>query len=268
MKGGITVFLTLILSVLSGFIILLTGLTKRYTAESEAVYAVDNAVRSCFAEYNREVFETYHILLIDSSYKGYEKGKDRIADHFTMYLENGIYNNEVCDVRIPDAESVSGMNYEYLYESGVRYAKEVTGIDGRLSQTGDDAYFLTYLLNVCRDEGDIEYLLYGYESRDEDIRLAAEDFENCIEGEDYEDCIDGEDSEDKDYDMYLCKRLEEEEIQLLRKRFAELMSDHMHKHNSPGFDPDECYYRVTFTATLKSRGFGEYSVEREYAYNT
>lgn len=74
MRGGITVFLTLILSVLSGFIIALTGLTKRYIAKSEAVYAVDNAVRSCFAEYNRELFDRYHILLIDSSYKGYEKG--------------------------------------------------------------------------------------------------------------------------------------------------------------------------------------------------
>ena len=256
MRGGITVFLTLILSVLSGFIIALTGLTKRYIAKSEAVYAVDNAVRSCFAEYNRELFDRYHILLIDSSYKGYEKGRDRIADHFTLYLENGIYSNELCYVEIPDAKSVSEMNCEYLYESGVGYAKEVTGIDERLSGKDDDAYFLSYILNVCQDEGDIEYLLYGSDSDEENLRLASVDYESCAE------------NEEMTYDLYLCNRLEAEEIMLLRRRFARRLTKHMHINGSPGFDLNECYYKVTFTATLKSRNLGEYSVEREYAYNT
>ncbi|MBQ8666026.1 MAG: hypothetical protein IJ526_04090 [Lachnospiraceae bacterium] len=256
MRGGITVFLTLILSVLSGFIIALTGLTKRYIAKSEAVYAVDNAVRSCFAEYNRELFDRYHILLIDSSYKGYEKGRDRIADHFTLYLENGIYSNELCYVQIPDAGSVSEMNCEYLYESGVGYAKEVTGIDERLSGKDDDAYFLSYILNVCQDEGDIEYLLYESDSDEENLRLASVDYESCAE------------NEEMTYDLYLCNRLEAEEIMLLRRRFARRLTKHMHINGSPGFDLNECYYKVTFTATLKSRNLGEYSVEREYAYNT
>ena len=255
-KGGITVFLTLILSSLSGFIIALTGLTKRYIAKSEAVYAVDNAVRSCFAEYNRELFDRYHILLIDSSYKGYEKGRDRIADHFTLYLENGICSNELCYVQILDAKSVSEMNCEYLYESGVKYAKEVTGIDGRLSGKDDDAYFLSYLLNVCTDYGDIEYLLYGFDSDEENVRLASGDYETCPE------------NEEMTYDLYLCNRLENEGILLLRRRFADLLTKHMYRNGSPGFDADECYYKVTFSAVLKGNNTGEYSVEREYAYNT
>ena len=255
-KGGITVFLTLILASLSGFIIALTGLTNRYVAKSEAVYAVDNAVRSCFAEYNRELFDRYHILLIDSSYKGIDNGQDRIADHFALYMENGISKNELCYVQISDSGNVAENNYEYLYESGVRYAKEVTGIDDRLLGADDDAFFLTYLLDVCTDDGDIEYLLYGFDSCDENIRLAADDYENREEG--------GE----MTYDSYLCKRLESEGILLLRRRFAELLSDYMRGAGSPGFDPEECFHSVTFKAVLSSRNIGEYSVEREYAYNT
>ena len=79
--------------------------------------------------------------------------------------------------------------------------------------------------------------------------------------------IDAE-NEEMTYDLYLCNRLEAEEIMLLRRRFARRLTKHMHINGSPGFDLNECYYKVTFTATLKSRNLGEYSVEREYAYNT
>ena len=255
-RGGITVFLALILSALSGFIITLSGLTKRYTAKSEAVYAVDNAVRSCFAEYNRELFDRYHILLIDSSYKGIDKGQARIADHFTLYMENGISENELCYVEISECKNAAEMNYEYLYDEGVGYAKEVTGIDDRLFGKDEDAYFLTYLLNVCTDVGDIEYILYGFESDEENLRLAAEDYEISKEN--------GE----MTYDRYLCKRLEDEGILLIRRRFAERLTDHMRGAGSPGFDPAECYHRIIFKAVLKGRNTGEYSVEREYAYDT
>lgn len=261
-RGGITIFLTLILSVISAFIITLAVISGRYISKSEAVYAMDNAVRSCFAEYNRELYDRYHILLIDSSYKGYEKGKDRIEDHFAMYLENGISENELCRAQISEEENAAESNNGYLYEAGVDYARKTGNIDGRFSGTGDDAYFLAYLWDVCgnRDSirenscrtGEIEYLLYGFDSDDENIRLAGEDYEE---------------SEGMTYDEYLSSRLEEEGILLLRRRFGELISEYMQQNGSPGFDLDECYHKVTFTAILKGRGTGEYSVEREYSYD-
>ena len=177
-RGGITVYLALILSILSAFIITLAGACRRYVSKSEAVLAMDNAVKSCFAEYNRELFEKYHILLIDSSYKSHEKGKERISDHFTLYMENGMSTNELCYVQIGDCGNAAELNNKYLYEAGVRYAKETGGIDGRLTASGDDAYFLTYLLKVCTDDGDMEYMLYGFDSDEENRRLAAEDYGN------------------------------------------------------------------------------------------
>ena len=103
-KGEITVFLTLMLSVISAFYISLSSLARRYVSESEAAYAVECAVRSCFAEYNRELFDKYRILLIDSSFRTEEGGLERVEEHFKMYLANSVTVNTVCDalVRVND----------------------------------------------------------------------------------------------------------------------------------------------------------------------
>lgn len=103
LRGGITVFLALMMSVMSSFIAALTKSARLYSARCEAEAAMENAVRSCFAEYNKELFEDEHILLIDSSYKGEESGIDRIEEHFMTYLAAGMSENEVISVKIVDA---------------------------------------------------------------------------------------------------------------------------------------------------------------------
>lgn len=104
-RGEITVFLALILSVISAFILLLIQHVRTYVYRSEIVCAVDNAVRSCFAEYNKELFDRFGILLIDSSYKGPEGGIDNVEDHFSMYLTESLSTGEVYEVSIyPDAD--------------------------------------------------------------------------------------------------------------------------------------------------------------------
>ena len=162
-KGVITVFLTLMLSVLSMFILMAARGIRVYIMRSEAEYAVDNAVRSCFAEFNRELFDSFNILLIDSSYKEYEGGIDRIEDHFSTYLYESLTVNELCDVSV---------------EAG----------------PGDKPDF-------CGDDADDGYL-----------------------------------------------------------------TEYMRENGSPGFDIDNCYSSLIFTATFTNPLTGPYSVTREYAY--
>ncbi len=253
-------FLALMLSVLSAFILLLVETVRGYVSENEAVYAVDNAVRSCFAEYNRELFRRFHILLIDSSYKGYDGGSDETADHFRTYLENSITKSGICYTDLTETKSASD-TFGYLYSSAVRYAKENLATDERLDVTGDDARFLTYILSVCGNDdikcldacrtGETEYLLYGSKQDGENIMWAREDFRES-----------GEDA----YEDFLCKKLEETDINVLTERFADLITEYMRENGSPGFDLEECYYAITFKAELKSPPGRQYSIEREYAY--
>ena len=143
-RGEISVFLVLILSVLSSFIIVLIMHVRTFISRSEAAYAMNNAVRSCFGEYNKAVFQEFHILLIDSSYKGTDGGPDAVADHFSTYLENSMTGSSPGSVRLK-AIPVSD---EQLYEAAVRYEEMKTGIDDRVSE---DGYYLEGFKQIVTD---------------------------------------------------------------------------------------------------------------------
>ena len=153
-KGVITVFLTLTLSVIAVFILMLERGVRIYIARSEAEYAVDNAVRSCFAEYNRELFEKYHILAIDSSYKTEEGGLDRIEEHFSAYISESLSANELCsvsvsegvgdhipDIPLEDGETdMEGFDVENCHSSLVFSATFSGPLTGQYSITREYAY--------------------------------------------------------------------------------------------------------------------------------
>ena len=260
-KGEITVFLTLILLVLASFVIMLFTSARRFVIKSESESAVDMAVRSCFAEYNRTLFERFHLTVIDSSYKGMDNGIDRIRDRFMMYLDSSLSGSNVEYVRIDSSADAGRSDNEYLYDMAVRYERNnSTSYPGMMRDT-DDSYFLAYLLEVFGNYstpsdkavriGEIEYLLYGFEDDEENIRLALSDFEEC---------------EDETYEEYLADRLREEGKILLCRRFGDIVTEYMRSNDSPGFDLGECYHRISFTAGLGSAVTGDYEITREYAY--
>lgn len=259
-RGEITVFLVLILSSVMSLIFVLTASVKRFIIRSEAILAMDNAVMSCFAEYNRELFDRFHILLIDSSYKGTENGTGRVEDHFFTYLENSMTRGELCRVIISDEEDADDDGQLYLYDMAVRYAREEIGDDESLN-ANDDALFITYLLKVCKNaedhyeksvrSGEIEYLLYGETEDVENIRRACDDRPKGDEGS---------------YGEYLRRCLEKEDVTVLRKRFGELVTEYMRENGSPGFDLENCYHRLLFTADIRGGETDEFNITREYAY--
>ncbi len=262
-KGGITVFLALMLSVVSAFILLITQTVRVYMSKCEAVYAVDNAVRSCFAEYNRELFERFHILLLDSSYKGAEGGEEYTEGHFRTYLENSMSVNDTGSMYTGFEGSYASDGY--IFDAAVAYAKENLCIDPRISDLGDRGHFLTYILSVCGNDdipykpscrrGEVEYLLFGSESDDENIMWARTDWEEARE-----------DDPELSYEDFLCTQLEKEDQEVTLVRFSELVTEYMRENQSPGFDLGKCYYDATFLAQFKGGDKGSYSIKRKYAY--
>ncbi|MCR5302719.1 MAG: hypothetical protein K6E49_09815 [Lachnospiraceae bacterium] len=260
-KGEITVFLVLMLSVLSGFILTLARSVKICISKSEAAYVADNAVKSCFAEYNRELFKRFHILLIDSSYKTADHGRNRIADHFSSYMENSMGRDKLCHAGISECRSAGEGNGQYIYDCAIRYAKENLNTDPGLHISGEKAQFLTYLLYVCGNDdipregsvrrGETEYLLYGLSSDDENVRWAH---------------LDHMETTESSYEEYLIRRLEKEDTDVLIQRFSILVTEYMRENGSPGFDLNECYYDITFSATVKSDAMKEYNLTRRYEY--
>ncbi len=67
-KGSVTVYMTWMLAVLlSLFVTVIEGARQR-AISIQAETAVDLAVYSVFAEYNRALFDAYDLLFIDTSY--------------------------------------------------------------------------------------------------------------------------------------------------------------------------------------------------------
>lgn len=261
-KGEISVFLVLLLTVIAGFIITLVSSVRGSVSKCEAVYAVDNAVRSCFAEYNRKLFERFNILLIDSSYKGEENGIDRVREHFLGYLQNSISQSVIGDINITEYGAVSENDSEYMYRQAVKYARGNSLADSYGPYIDDSMYFLAYLCKMlgnhsspCDDavrEGEWEYLVYGYDQDEENIEQALSDYEGT-EGISYED--------------YLRSRMEAEEDAILRQRFSYLVAEYLRENGSPGYDPYNSFYSMTVIVTLEGKT-GEYRITRTYDYET
>ncbi len=115
-RGEITVFLSLMMAVMSAFFITLSGAAQKLAARSEAAYAVDCAVRSCFAEYNKELYETYGVLLIDSSFKMSDGGIENIEDHFSMYLASSLTVNELVEAKVYESTEDVRVAEEYIFD--------------------------------------------------------------------------------------------------------------------------------------------------------
>lgn len=260
-RGSITIFLALLLTVTAGFIITLDTYAGGFMSKCEVALAADNAVRSCFAEYNRELFERYHILLIDSSYKSMDNGRDRIGEHFSSYLENSVSAARVCDTGIEEWGTASDDDGKYMFAQAVRFAREEI-MENDTSYDDEDC-FRAYLLKVFGNrmdpsegavrEGELEYLIYGYEADTDNILQALYDHEESGEGS---------------YDEFLHRRIGSEETSVLKRRFTDLVTEYMRENGSPGFDLSECCHSITFRAGFEDGEGTGFCVLRTYAYDT
>lgn len=87
MKGYLTVFLSLSLSLLTGFVLLLTGNAIRNGAKVRCECAVDTGMNAVLSEYHKELFERYDLLYVDASYLGKEPSISRVEERLQYYIE-------------------------------------------------------------------------------------------------------------------------------------------------------------------------------------
>ena len=70
MKGYLTVFLTLSLSILSGFVLFLTANAIQNGEKVRFECAVDTGMNAVLSEYHIGLMERYGLLYVDTSYLG------------------------------------------------------------------------------------------------------------------------------------------------------------------------------------------------------
>ena len=130
-KGQITVFMSCMISVL--LILTLTALeVGRMYCGRMKIRAVIHSAQSCIlADYNRELFERYHLLFADPTY-----GTGSLAmveEKFRDYLEkslngegvvNSIYDFEIGDIALSNYKTIIDDDMTLLKRQIVDYEKE------------------------------------------------------------------------------------------------------------------------------------------------
>lgn len=265
-KGEIAVFLALVLSILAGFLTLLIGDIRSRMCKGEATMAADAALRSIFGEYNKEVFDRFHIYLIDASYKKAEGNSDDILAHFAEYMQVNMQDAQFVDAEITNSKTAGENNCEYLYDMAVKYYRENEYGDNETYISKDDLFY-EYCLSLCGNYasrikesarvGELEYLIYGYKEDSENIEIAREQYEEETEK-----------SENRraSYDDFLQEKLAEEDTDTLRNRFGYLVTEYARSKGSPGICLDECYAYLEIESRVTVDDKKEYDLTREYSY--
>lgn len=90
MKGYLTVFLALSLSIFSGFILFLTGNAVRNAGKVRLEGAVDIGMNSALAEYHIGLKERYDLIYIDASYHHCEPSVKNLESRLDFYMMKNI----------------------------------------------------------------------------------------------------------------------------------------------------------------------------------
>ena len=99
LSGEITIFLSLILSVLLGFTTILIESARLEAIKMNIEGVMDASLHSCFGEYDIRLFDRYDLLYVDTSYRGEcNSGIDELIRHLVQYIrENTDYSSEMAN---------------------------------------------------------------------------------------------------------------------------------------------------------------------------
>jgi len=299
-KGEISVFLTLIFSVISSLIIILLQSAQINASKVRMERLTDLTVNSVFSEYNKYLYERYGLLYIDTTYKGkVTGGDDCFINHLSQYVDANLSDN------------IGTLSINYV-SSGISNCKYVTEDDKSLYQQIE--YFINHFqpdtLGNCLDKYieimfssrvhsmnetyhnyEIEYIICGFEGddacydsilqriiRDRTDKMCDE--QNCHPFDDifvnYEDrelemerySYIREQAEIVDNDIYLFyikKYLEEIDDELKISRIKTVITNNIREFSNPEFDFSKQLYSADITIYLEN-SFGKiYEGFRHYS---
>ena len=104
-NGSITIYMTLTLAVLLSLFTALIESARERALWVMAYTGVDMAVYSVFAEYNRQLFEEYDLLLVDTSYGTGEKGRRALENRLSFYIDENLSSGNTADMITSDLTS-------------------------------------------------------------------------------------------------------------------------------------------------------------------
>lgn len=122
-KGQITVFLSLLFSSLLVLFLAAVEIVSIYMNRAKVAQASKGASESIKADYNIELFDNYHLLLLDKTYMG--KGEGELENRMSEYLEYTLSSDgfEINDVILTDTQNILDNDCDVLKDQIEEYMK-------------------------------------------------------------------------------------------------------------------------------------------------
>ncbi len=135
MKGYLTVFLALTLSILTGFILLLTYSLIQRGNQVRFECAADIGMNAVLSEYHMELFERYGLLYVDASYLGDYPAVEKVEERLRLYVEknsSGIFmqsnapwgNLRIDEVKVTSFETAAADGGASMRNQAVCYIED------------------------------------------------------------------------------------------------------------------------------------------------
>ena len=125
-KGQITVFLSLLLLVLIGFSFVVVEGVSSYSASALVEDAVKNAGENVLANYDRELFNKYHIFFLDPREKNYilSDGKAGVDQYFSGNSFFNVFCNSLEMTEEVSAVEEDGLYLKHEIREWMKYRQE------------------------------------------------------------------------------------------------------------------------------------------------
>jgi len=138
--GYVTVFVSLLISAILLIALAVIGISEMSSAKTKSVCALDSAMSSELAGYNRYAFDRYHLLMIDSTYSG--RGQAAMEQHMSDALSYNL--GDSFKVEAMEIASVVGImdddmaEFKYQVEENTLYQAAETIVDKIVEKTRED----------------------------------------------------------------------------------------------------------------------------------
>lgn len=137
-KGQTTVFFTLIICILIEITFTAFEVSRLYIGKMKALACVHSMRTSIMADYDRELFEQYHLLFLDTTYGTESDGylEEKIQDYLDASLnggigeQDGIYKFSIEEIGISEKTGILEFDMKQLKKQIVDYEKTAGIIDG------------------------------------------------------------------------------------------------------------------------------------------
>ena len=160
-SGEVTVFLSMMCLVICGLIFSIIKSAKLQYQKLLIEISVESALKSAMSEYNKELFEKYGLLFVDTTYKGVTDGGDEsFINHLSQYIDINLeqYNtggNPLCYISssVNKSEYADANNHELVANQIVNYMSNIYKDDSSFS---DDDLIEKYILLKFGEDVDSE----------------------------------------------------------------------------------------------------------------